>query len=327
MLLLVVLSEVSIREIALFILIEPCSGIGGLAIILAGVFFFLRRRNSNRNDDFDGDFNPTRVTPGHTGGGGGTLPQIDVEEEDDGMGGRLGHGVGGIVTPFTYNPASNEMAHVNSSAPLLAGAAGGFAAGYAVDQYGRQISQPTSPIQSQYSSEGPYPATSTTGSSGYHNQGPYAPPTGRGPSPGPTLNTGTGAHSSSSGHGSALGAGAGAGLAAGVYSPMSSKEREAYGISRSHVVNPDDAAGLQVPYGGLGEEAHRAYLQDGPQQRLSGYSVGASSAYVVPDPQSSPSGGSVIVHQDGGRFEHPMKEEVQHEIPPTYDSIPPEDRR
>lgn len=107
---------------------------------------------------------------------------------------------------------------------------------------------------------------------------------------------------------------------------MSSKEREAYGASRSHVVNPDDIAGLQVPYNGFGEDAHRAYLQDGPQQRLSGYSVGASSAYVVPDPQSTPSGG-VIVHQDGGRFEHLTKEEAQHEIPPTYDSIPPEDRR
>lgn len=302
------------------ILIKPCSGIGGLALLMAGLFFFLRRGRSNTNDDFDGDFNPTRVTPGHTGGGG-TLPQIDMEEEDDGMGGRLGHGgIGGLVTPFTYNPASNEMAHVNSAAPLLAGAAGGFAAGYAVDQYGRPISPPTSPIQSQHSSEGQYPATSMA-SSRYYGQSPYAPPTGRGPSPGPTLNTGP--PTSSSGH--ASGPGLGVGAAAGVYSPMSSKEREAYGSSQSHVVNPDDATGSHTPYGGLGEEAHLAYLQGGPMLRTSAYSEGASSAYIVPDPRSSPSGG-VIVHQDGGRFEDQAKE-VQHEIPPTYDSIPSEDRR
>ena len=68
-----------------------------------------------RKDEFDGNFDPANV-----GSGGGTLPKIDLGEngllmdnngvavdEDDGMGGRLGAGPGGggIITPYSFQPA------------------------------------------------------------------------------------------------------------------------------------------------------------------------------------------------------------------------------
>ena len=90
-------------------------GIAGLIILAALIFFCLRKR---RKDIFDGNFDPAIV--GSSSGGGGTLPKIDLGEngllmdsngvgvdEDDGMGGRLavGPGNGGIITPYSFQPA------------------------------------------------------------------------------------------------------------------------------------------------------------------------------------------------------------------------------
>ena len=68
---------------------------------------------------------------------------------------------------------------------------------------------------------------------------------------------------------------------------------------------------------GVGEAAHQAYLACGPSP--------SNFAGVGGRPQS------VVVHRDGGRVSviGPEEEEehvVEAEIPPTYDSLPEEER-
>lgn len=122
MLSLVVLLEVRIFFLSFLISINRNSkfksllGVGGLLILAALIFFCLRKR---RKDIFDGNFDPAIV--GSSSAGGGTLPKIDLGEngllmdgngvgvdEDDGMGGRLGVGPGGggIITPYSFQPAA-----------------------------------------------------------------------------------------------------------------------------------------------------------------------------------------------------------------------------
>jgi len=93
-----------------------------LIILIVLIVFCLRKR---RKDEFDGNFDPAHVNSVKGGGGGGTLPNIDLGEggimgndgggrvrgemdEDDGMGGRLASGVngGGIIMPYAFKPAT-----------------------------------------------------------------------------------------------------------------------------------------------------------------------------------------------------------------------------
>ena len=107
------LSLISINRNSKF---KSLLGVGGLLILAALIFFCLRKR---RKDIFDGNFDPAIV--GSSSAGGGTLPKIDLGEngllmdgngvgvdEDDGMGGRLGVGPGGggIITPYSFQPAA-----------------------------------------------------------------------------------------------------------------------------------------------------------------------------------------------------------------------------
>ena len=74
--------------------------------------------------------------------------------------------------------------------------------------------------------------------------------------------------------------------------------------------------GQGVYAGGVGEAAHQAYLAGGPSP--------SNFAGAGGRPQS------VVVHRDGGRVSviGPEEEEqvVEAEIPPTYDSLPEEER-
>ncbi|CAA7263979.1 unnamed protein product [Cyclocybe aegerita] len=290
-------------------------GVAGLAAILALIWFLLRRRRSH--DEFDGNFDPARLASGKAGGGGGgTLPQIDLEDEDDGMGGRLNTGVngGGVISPYTYTPTP-QMSHV-ASAPLVGTAAGvgaAAAAGAAYSNEKRHGSQsqysngpssasyypptstdghvPTSPITS---SEGGYPPTSMTSSSGYYPPNQYASPFGRGPSPGPSVATSPYHNSGSSDHSSA---GAPSAAVGGVYNPRSAKEMEAMGLhAQPHVTNPDEGyyqphVQQQIHHHGIhpGTPVHQAYLQYGPggapaaTPPVLGQQYGASSQTNVPD--------------------------------------------
>jgi len=289
------------------------------------VVFFLLRRRRNNSDDFDGNFDPARLQH-HGGGGGGTLPQVHLnddqllQEEDDGMGGRLAGSTvgGGIVTPFNYTPQQQqEMANAYPAAGPLLGA------GYAA--YGQQQQDPRalSPTRSSFP-----PGPSSVSENSSYGVSPYAPPIGRGPSPGPSVARTNTTNSSSAGFGGGVGAGGGA-----YYNnPRSAKEIEALGLrGGAHVMNPSQdggeypqhGQGMMYSAGGVGEAAHQAYLAGGPSPSNNFAVAGGRPGAVSPP-------GSVVVHRDGGRVSVIGQEEEEHvveaEIPPTYDSLPAEER-
>ncbi|PFH50274.1 hypothetical protein AMATHDRAFT_61484 [Amanita thiersii Skay4041] len=273
-------------------------GVGGLAALVLLAFLFLRWRRKNKLDDeFDGNFDPVRVggaSSGRDGGFGGTLPNIDINEEDDGMGGRLaasGLGIRGTVTPFTHDASQQpEM----SEKARLAYAAQGHDSLSQVPSFPPAHSPSHSmgrPGPTSVSSEGGYAPTAGSSSVYGHYTQPHMQPyqqqqypqvygSSHSTSPGPT----------STGAGSILGHGYNetivSGPAAGGSSDArSAKEREAATERRPQVANPE------------------------------GYGNNNSG---------------IIVHQDGGRLNmtrQPEEVEVQQEIPPTYDSLPPDARR
>ncbi|RDB18303.1 hypothetical protein Hypma_000498 [Hypsizygus marmoreus] len=344
--------------------------VGGIAFLLGLIFLtlFLIRRHKRKQEDlaFDGNFDPARVVHSNTN-------QVDLGADttgadgyDDGMGGRLGAGaggvVGGVVSPFTYVPPGEAAVAATGTAPRT-------------DPEMRQrypVSGEGYPNQSSYHNAASDAGTGSTGGSGnaYHNMSPqnpqyspqgtgypnlnvYPAAAGAGPggngSGGPLPNPFNGYHPQSQGYsqgdsqvpaslhpggiaavgrgGSAssqshsrtysLGSAAesttntGSGSGSGLGAP-SAKEREAYpgrfspgGSGGLGVVNPDgegqgSGSGARGSGAGVDEESRLAYLRSGP-----------------------------IVHRDAGRVEGNAEEsdEEPAEIPPTYDSLPAEDRR
>lgn len=67
--------------------------VGGVAGIVVLTLILLCIRRRTRKDDFDGNFDPDRVI-GHTDGGGGTLPNVDLADD---------------VTPFPPNQSIAEQ--------------------------------------------------------------------------------------------------------------------------------------------------------------------------------------------------------------------------
>lgn len=269
-------------------------GLAGAAILATLIFFICRRR---RRDDFDGNFDPDRVT----GDNRGTLPDIDLAAAE-------------AVTPYSYNPGGMptpqptgapaagqaDMRQYGGHVPSflaggVAGAGAGAAMGYAANE-GRTASPPsayTQPSQSHYAPSSsdhggypdyaayaayanPYPAQSgppTSSNPSSPTNTSFGPQTGvagrdfRHPSPGPSLAATTLTDPSTSGNSSNP-------PAPGVI--PSAKEREAMQYRRQ-VANPDGAG-------------------------------------------AGPSGG-VLQHQDGGRLNATPEDEEPSEIPPRYDSI------
>ncbi|KAI0338850.1 hypothetical protein BDW22DRAFT_682375 [Trametopsis cervina] len=136
--------------------------VGGLVglLALALLAFFCVRRHKRRKDEFDGDFDPDRVTGGRHGGpvdlaaGGEAAPQ---------------------VTPYNYAP---EMSQHGSSGHLLgaglagagaglagAGAGGLLAAGAENSRHG-----PPTSVPSAYSQPSQYGGSSSSGGAGRGNQ-------------------------------------------------------------------------------------------------------------------------------------------------------------
>ncbi|KAF9219830.1 hypothetical protein BS17DRAFT_882629 [Gyrodon lividus] len=139
-------------------------GVVGIALLI--LFIFCIRRKSKK-DDFDGDFDPDRVI-GHSTGGGGTLPQVDLSDE---------------VTPYLqqYGDRGGSMRQYGES-PYFpdAAAAGGAAAGAAMP--GRATSPLTSP--SRYSDATSYHhPTGASSAEGYPQGNQFVRP-GGGPIPG-----------------------------------------------------------------------------------------------------------------------------------------------
>lgn len=144
---------------------------------------------------------------------------------------------------------------------------------------------------------------------------------------------GSGSEHSSSGYGpgaASLGAAGVAAAAGGVgsmaaYNRRSAKEMEAFGSragSQPHVTNPD--------------EQRQAYLQYGPGPwagQQAGEGSGAGMSMPEPRPGMPTANSGVVVHQDGGRVPvgkgREEEEDPAHlpEIPPTYDSLRPDNEQ
>lgn len=86
------------------------ASVAGLGIIGFLIWYFIRRqREKVLNDVFDGNFDPRRASQ---------LPPKpnNINSDDDGMGGRLGSGVGGVIAPFQYVPAATDSPRPSESA-------------------------------------------------------------------------------------------------------------------------------------------------------------------------------------------------------------------
>lgn len=153
-----------------------------------------------------------------------------------------------------------------------------------------------------------------------------------GPSPGPSMNlppSEFGSSGSQSAHGHSGSGGNGSGgyynALGGTAGRVSNKEREAYeaaGTSGRMVVtnNPEQTYPQYQPYAS-GPSSSPPPFQGTPQQLQQPQQQRGEKAGVNRNLAAS---SSVIVHQDGGRVPPPDEEEA--EIPPTYDSIPRDQR-
>ena len=308
-------------------------GIAAVLLFTVLVFFCLRKR---RKDEFDGNFDPANVGS-VKGGGGGTLPKIDLGEsgllmnnggveEDDGMGGRLGSGPegGGIITPYAFQPAPigggmavggqqyqnqqpQQMSNIGVVGDGVAAAAAAVSAtGYpnekrTMRQQQQQYGQHT-PNQS-VSSGSLYPSSSHAN----HNMNP------NGVSPEPYSATSDGASSVGGGSGGvyyqsmARGPSPGPSVLSSSSGGRHAKEMEAMGRV---IANPD--GGQQQQQQQQLPAFQQSYLQTGPgphqQQQHPQYVVSSPSSsstaqYPLSSHSPTPSraGTAVVVHEDGGR--------------------------
>jgi hypothetical protein len=351
------------------------TGVGALLILLLLGAFLVRRHRKKRDELlFDGNFDPARHSTGPGGVAGHSHPagalaaEVDKEErngglEDDGMGGRLGTGVGGVISPFSYVPPEERNGSMRSRTPDMSqsghGHMGGYPAPFAFPQpaYGQSPYNPSSSPppgsdagtmatnvtgqtgsgsssagyytgmnphdphaqylaaagvagshmpnpydqnSSRYSgSYGPGPQRAATPPAGVAMMGRRPPGSAGGHSPTNSSSWDGGSQSPSQSQSQSQSQSRSQGMSA-----VSAKEREAYGHRAGGglgVANPD-TNNTTAP-GGAGAEGSNAvnreeYLRQGP-----------------------------VVHRDGGRVR--QEEDTGDggdEIPPTYDSIPRDDR-
>ena len=259
----------------------------------------MRRR---KKDIFDGNFDPANVGS-VKGGGGGTLPDIDLEEdgllvnnevesdEDDGMGGRLrsGPGGGGIIVPYSFQPTpvggtavgQQYQNHPQMQQIVAADDEGAaLAAGYTNSKRAmrHQYAQRHTPTnQTIHPSSNP----------NQHHLNPFIVPLEQ-YSPEPFV------FSSSSGGGNA---------------------------------NEIEAVGGVISNRQLPAFQQQSYLQSEPRQQQQDLSS-SSLTLVSSQPPTYRAGTAVVVHEDGDRDVLSKDEEAEEdrevlstEVPPTYDSL------
>ncbi|KAF8318436.1 hypothetical protein DL93DRAFT_386675 [Clavulina sp. PMI_390] len=275
-------------------------GLGGLAILALLGFCFWRRK---KQSEFDGNWDPDRniQRPGALTGnldlaaGGGTLPRIPLDDEEDvGDTSPRPFSMGNDPSPDgSYAPTMATSAY--SGNPLLASAAGAGAAGVGAAYYHNQHQQPqmtqyhgTAP--SVLSSGSAYPPTSGPGSDGY------------------------------GGGGSASG-----GLPVGAEGRavrMNKQQEAARAYAEAH---PHAYAHNNAPSNRMSMSDYYDGASVGPTSALSG-GTGAGPLSVVNPDVNDDASSAVVQHRDGGRYVPPVPAENQAEIPPSYDSIPAEER-
>ena len=316
--------------------------IGGVVALSALVLlaWFLRRRR--RQDEFDGNFDPDRVTRHdssalkHGGRADADLLAAAAETHSP------------EVTPYTYglNNAAPSLGSGNQGmqmpmaqhngmgasylGPGIVGAGVGAAAGYGAN-YDRKGGGSLSPV-SYYDPNappmpsGPSETGSGSGSGSGHagfNQSQYSGPTPYGMSPyapvgvtgvgrpGPPSSTAPSVYSQSlSGHQPSV-------SGTGGYVP-NAKEREAFASRYAQQMGQ----GQGTPYD-PNNNGSAAYVSPYSAAGGSGYGEGSApltlrNPSTVDDGAESP---SVVVHQDGGRVRDEEGDMALNEIPPTYDSI------
>ncbi|KAL5520092.1 hypothetical protein ACEPAG_1752 [Sanghuangporus baumii] len=305
-------------------------GVAGLAALVLLVWFCLRRRKRN---DFDGDFDPDAVAKRNSS----TLQRLGRGGDTDLLAAVRGVENEPEVTPYTYGMQQHGPGGASLFDPATAAGAGA-AAGYAAGEYGAhdQKSAVSHPPSSYYDPNAPTmpsgpseggssghgvsdPRTSMSSSGVPYGASPYSPTTGAGAygmyTPGPVPGANTPSSPTSQSHSTYA----------------SSKEREAFAQRYAQ----QNGQGHNVPYGGAAGAGNEggigpgmpvpvpASLQPGGGLGLGGPAQGPSLTVRNASPIDEGAPG-VVVHQDGGRL---REEDVEppNEIPPTYDSIRPDD--
>lgn len=283
--------------------------VGGLAAlgILGALLLYCIRRKRNA-DDFDGNFDPDRVV-GHSGGGGGTLPQVD-----------LGEGV--VAEPYAYHPAGTGVGagggmtqYGEAQYPIASGGAGTGVGG----PRSAGTTSPSAPSHYPTSSESDAPAAGMYYNNPNYPNNPDVVGMGMGMGGAygggnqPTASVSSGSNYTSYGGGPGAPPPSRTPAPGGLYydNPMSSKEREA------------------LAQGGQGRYGLATQVEEPNPQMVGLGGVGRGhSAQGSVSALSSGTGSGVVVHQDGGRVPQPQPQlhEMESEIPPTYDSIPADER-
>lgn len=237
-----------------------------------------------------------------------TAPRISIPEDDngdDGMGGRLGTGVGGVVTPFQYVPQGEQHPEMRNADVGAGVGAGGYAMSQGQSQRGHGGHQsytpsmnPSDPGSAYYPNPFTSPMSSSESGNAYMQNGAGAyqnyPNLNLYPATATASAAGTQRAASVSSHGAPSVSNSASGTARSA--SAIAKEREALGggpRGGMSLMNPDLASD--------GAGTSRAAL-------------GGNRA-------------APIVHRDGGRVVEDVHEEEGEEIPPTYDSIPANERR
>ncbi|KAI0357333.1 hypothetical protein OH77DRAFT_1519277 [Trametes cingulata] len=306
-------------------------GVAGAALLATLLFFLCRARR--RRDDFDGNFDPDRVTADARGGG--TLPDIDLAADE--------------ITPYNYTPAGmnavpgapvggagpaaggmQDMRQYGGQVPSflaggLAGAGAGAGAALAHDHHQHPQQQQPPPSQQGYARTGS-PPSSYSGGPQPAQSSYYAP--------------------SSSDHGGY------ADYAA--YAAYANPHANAYTAQGPGVPPPSGSAPSSPtnasfgPQTGVGMPPARDFRHPSPGPSLaatdpsvtgsgSGHSSGPGvipsakereamqyrrpGGLAVANPDGGPSG--VVQHQDAGRLglDATPEDEEPSEVPPRYDSI------
>lgn len=328
--LLVVLSAVRAPP-QLFLQLTDCIlGVVGLSALVFLVWFILRKRRQDKEDLFDGNFDPVRVVSTHNRDN-----RFDLDDEDQSGTPK--------ITPYPYQPlqmsqqqnsarpSMDQRLLVPSPAPPTGFYANNLtsAAAYASTQNGN--------ASSWHGHESPPTTDGEYTSSFASRNGARSPPiavypaySAQGPSPGPSIPP---SEIGSSGHGHSNSIGSGS--MGGSTQRMSAKEREGFGNATSSgrltVSNATEGEPLML----MSMPVPMAYPYSKQlQQQQQQYQYASSSSPPLPSPASpssqsekgstTPTHSSVIVHQDAGRL---PDESGAEEIPPTYDSLPRNDRR
>ncbi|KAI8978863.1 hypothetical protein BD414DRAFT_120628 [Trametes punicea] len=286
-------------------------GVAGLAILATLLFFLFRARR--RRDDFDGNFDPDRVT----GDNRATLPDIDLGA--------------GEIEPYNYNPPGMPTPHPTGAPPtgpgpgsgpgmpdmrqyggqvpsFLAGGLAGAGAGAAMANAAKDgrassppsaYAQPSQPYYPPSASDHGYPEYAAYAA--YAN--PYPAPGGGGGGP-PSASTPSSPTNTSFG------------AQAGNVPPTRDFRHPSPGPSLA----PTTLTGHTDP-SVSGSSTNPGVIPSAKEREAMQYRRPGGLAVANPDGAPPAGSSGVVQHQDAGRLDATPEDEEPSEIPPRYDQI------